>query len=238
MRVRWVLVGGLLLPGMVWAQAYEGTPCEGTGNAALKDLKVGSTIARLDSSLTGAFVPWSTSLLRAEGKPPAPPKLPEGEEDVTNQAAWTRDEWTCMYGAQRAMDNDPKTAWCEGTKDDGIGEVVLAHVDPANPVRIWGGLGKSPALYAANSRPRKVRVTLLQGKRGDISEVGVIFTDLVAIGQHEVELKDTNGYQDLPLPKATLDPNAGGTFVAIQILSVYRGAKYHDTCVCEIGTAG
>ena len=234
---------GLLVvatPTLAWAQAYEGSACETTGTAELKGLKVGAKIGSLDQGITGAFTGWATSMLAAQGKAP-PKKAKAADEDDLNDVQWKYDEWTCMYSPQRLIDGDPKTAWCEAAEGDGVGEVAVAAVDVKGKVMIWTGFGRSPALYAANNRPRKVRVTVLQSRRGGANQVGTVFAEVKALAQSETELKDVNDYQELKLPKVELDEKPleeymlAGTFVAIEILSVYPGKKYRDTCISEVG---
>lgn len=226
----------LFLPASALAQAYEGKPCKTAGNASLKGLKVGAALPDLDQALTGSFTNWSTSMLGPDGKPPRPEKREPGWVDELNEEAQRKDEWTCAYSAQRAFDGDPRTAWCEGAKDDGVGEVLVAPVEPGKPVKIWAGVGRSPALFAANHRPRKVRVTLIEAEVSAVHQSGTGFAHLKAVAQREVELADKNGWQKLPLPEA--GRSAGEpkpAFVAIEILSVYPG-KVRDTCVTEVAS--
>ena len=40
--------------------------------------------------------------------------------------------------------------------------MVPQFLDLTEPVRIWAGYGKSPELFAANGRPKRVHVTVLR----------------------------------------------------------------------------
>jgi hypothetical protein len=219
---------------LAFGQAYEGKPCVARGNAALANLKLGQTIDAMDQSLTGAFSQWATSTLAATGKPPAPPAPPPGEEDDLNEAGWRRDEWTCMYAADKAFDGKTETAWCEGVKGTGAGEAVMVKVDVSRPISIWTGLGKSPALFAANARPRKVAVWVLAADKALAHQFGTGYAGIRVLARGEVELADKNEFQDLSLPKFDLPEGSAATFLVIQILSVYPGKKYADCCISEV----
>jgi hypothetical protein len=229
-----ILALACLGPGRALAQAYEGQPCRREGNQALRSLAKGVPLETLDSSLTGAYTAWSTSMLIPKGKPPTAPR--PAEDDELNEAALARDEWTCTHSAERLTDGKPGTAWCEGVEGDGQAELVVAQVDARKRLRIWAGYGKSAALHRANNRPRKVRVWVLAGRSLGAHQTGVGFGDLQPLGRKVVELADRNGYQPLSLPRVAI-PDEAVTFVALEILSVYPGRKHRDTCVSEIQPA-
>ena|SRR5260221_8889120 len=166
-------------------------------------------------------------------------------------------DWDCKYSAYNLIDNDPATAWVEGAHADGIGEVVISIIENINrPLKIWSGYGKSDALFKANGRPAKIKVNVLVSQCHHESQAfpsGIYYEDVHVIASHEVTLRDFNGYQKLPLPAfthvandnkcdaftvppfvkewATIEPVY---FVGVEILSVYKGSKYDDTCISEI----
>ncbi len=163
--------------------------------------------------------------------------------EIENQNA--REEWACQYSAYSLSDGKPSTAWAEGVDGDGIGEVVLVgYTDITKPVKIWTGYGKSDALFNANNRPAKVKVYLLGTNCSLASQSNVHYKSLKVAGVKEVMLQDMNAYQPLSLPAIQHPVNAepceydDGTeifyFLAIEILSVYKGTRYHDTCISEI----
>jgi hypothetical protein len=227
----------LTLPGLAAAQAYEGTACTAKGNAALKGLKPGASVASFSDGITGDYSPWATSTLLPKGKAPECKDCEPADDDSLNTRTQFQHEWTCAYSAQRVSDGKPDTAWCEGAKGPGVGEVLLAAVKPGQPVRIWAGFGKSAQLHAANARPRKVRVSVLQAKTLGAHQVGTQFGGLTVAATGEVELADVNGYQELKLPAFKADPEAVATFVALEVLTVYPGAKFQDLCISEVRTA-
>jgi hypothetical protein len=108
-------------------------------------------------------------------------------------------------------------AWAEGVSGHGINETVSFNR--------WGwplaiSIGyvsySRPELYTANSRPKRIRVTSA-GK------------------SKEVTLRDTPAYQTIDLSGL---PTSYESIITIQILEVYPGIKYQDTCINSIVTAG
>ena len=171
---------------------------------------------------------WASSMLGAEGREPraeSTPLEPGGCAGDRHAA------WTCMYSARSAQDGDPRTAWCEGRNGDGLGEVLVAALATEGAVEIWAGFGKSAVLHDANSRPRRVRVSLLRASVAP-DACGVAYQGGRVVGSHEVELADVNGYQILPFPP--MDSGGGSLLVAVEVLDVYHGTRYSDTCISEI----
>lgn len=138
---------------------------------------------------------------------------------------------SCTYAPSRVVDGDPQTGWAEGDAGVGVGaEMVVPALldtvryyapddvggrhwatadplDPSKPVRIWAGYGRSPELFAANARPKSVRVAVLRLRLipdpDTHDATGCSFStyvEPVVAAEHEVSLQDLNGYQDLPVP--------------------------------------
>ncbi len=242
-RARIVLCACIILAATsVTAQRYSGHPCMG-GDPSLRHKLHSAAVGALSQpmSANGLFDEWSTSMLRPEGLPPESPG-PCGKYrviDPCEKYLVAYHAWRCMYCAGSAMDHLPSTAWAEGVEGDGIGEIVLVKVDITRPVRIWAGLGRSEALFRGNNRPRRVAVFALEGFGGG-GKLKFAFHGVRVIGKREAELADVNNYQTLPLPAFSLSPdtrNDRHTFVAVEILSVYRGEKSRDTCISEINNA-
>ncbi len=221
-----------LFPALALGQAYEGQPCV-KGNPALKQQLAAGKLPVLTHGITSDWAPWSSSFLPAEGK--APPRAPLDANDDLQEGVFKADVFSCQHSAQALVDKDPATAWADGARGDGVGEVVLAPVRTGSKVWVWGGLGHSQKLFEANARPRKVRVWLLVPERSDATQVGSVLQDLKVVGKREVELKDLNDYQELPLPTALSLPADSEAVVALEILSVYPGKRYQDLCISEVG---
>lgn len=170
-----------------------------------------------------------------------PPKTADPKDGAVDYSAL--ETWTCRYAPGLVTDNDTKTAWVEGAKDYGIGEVlVVSCIDLKKPVQIWSGYGKSPAIFVQNSRPKKIKLLVVQSEAADPTQYGSWYRNLKVIKQTEVELKDLNGFQPLGIPAFSAssytdkDQNKRdyNYFLAIVILDVYKGTKYSDTCISEI----
>ncbi|MCU0847357.1 MAG: hypothetical protein MUD12_05675 [Spirochaetes bacterium] len=219
----------LLSASRLYSQVYHGNGCGNKTNYALKKYIKNGLIPQIADGTPCNYEAWSTSYLKREGKPPV--ILPEKDDEIRD-SKYRYDKWTCMYTALSLTDNDTSTAWVEGASDEGIGEIVIANVSANKPVLIWAGLGKSEELFKANNRPKKIRVYLLKPGRTSAAQCCMFFFDLKVIGIHEAELKDQNGFQTLPIPEPA--DNDKIQFIAIEILSVFRGTKFNDTCISEI----
>ena len=206
----------------------------------------------------------ASSWLAAEGTPPRPIKYrlyaPEendrividenGERRDKDEVEWENTDryncWAAMYAAGSCTDGKTDTAWCEGVEGDGIGEVVIAKVDIEKPVKIWAGFGRSQSIWEKNNRPKDIEVYILKGEN-----LGENVNDknyrLTAVAKKRLTLSDMNGWQPLDLSgyegfrygrafgKEEYDFNSDDeSFIAIKILSVYRGTKYRDTLITEI----
>ena len=133
----------------------ESFPCKNS-NPELKNLFKGQIIKSLN--VHECYGPGlgnlSSSFLMPSG--PAPKIIEDTEGGPPNDDAYVN--WTCTYTVGKITDNDPKTAWVEGVKGYGTGEVIIVPcLDLTKPVKIWAGYGKSEAVYSTNSRPKKVR---------------------------------------------------------------------------------
>lgn len=159
-------------------------------------------------------------------------------------------EWRCQFAPFHISDEDSAKAWCEGAQGEGVGEILAftyagesSRVGiPQTPLEIWAGYGKSEALFRANGRPHQVRVwaVAIPARRfpGQNYER---FSNSEArpIGSVEVELRDVNGWQPLSYPQVPGSPYQSHqrVLLGIEILSVYPGTRYTDTCISEIRPA-
>jgi hypothetical protein len=229
----------LFIPSFVYAQ-FESFPCK-CCNPILKDLFKGETLKSLyvHSCNGPGLGNLSSSFLLPGG---TPPKIIESTDGPPDDAAYV--EWSCRYSVGKISDNDPKTAWVEGAEGQGIGEVLIVPcLDLKKPVKIWTGFGKSDALFAANSRPKKIRTVVIQSPRGDATQYGKVYKDLKLVAEETTLLLDKNGYQELPVPVFKTESYLPKDFdkkveyqyfLGLEILEVYPGSKYEDTCISEI----
>ncbi len=235
----------------LFGQMYAPSPLEAqNNNPTLGQLTVGENIGNVVTGDIGQSAYWATSFLPPEGAPPEQTDTSNMNDDDLETAladyAWLYDTWTNMYGPSNVSDGDTKTAWCEGVEGYGEGEVLLIKVDTSKPVSIWTGFGRTQKDFLSNSRPRKVRVWVLQAGNREATQNGEYYTDVTALASREMELQDINGWQPLPLPthklRNVLNPHyeeeiAGSflSFVALEIITVYPGSKYKDTLISEVG---
>jgi hypothetical protein len=232
-RVRpWLLAPAALVLGAAALRAQgQSDPCRpGGGNRALRAQLTAGRIPRLRFAheIPVTYQQWATSMR-------VPPGAGQGVEDPFDRAAAT-----CGYGAGKVRDGDSATCWCEGAAGPGVGELVLTKVDPAQPIDVRAGDQRSDSAWAASNRPRRVRVTILSGEDFGNPIEGEEWRRLRVLGRHIVELRDTTGWQPLRIPvylgraaEASSDEERA-LFVAIEILSVYRGREGVHTCIAEV----
>jgi hypothetical protein len=243
----------MLLSTHALSQAYESTPCTCCGNTSLKTLLKGSPLSGLyvhECGIGGAGFLASSFLKPGSVAPKDPTKDPsykpstDSDKDIElrEQFAIDFDLWSCSYAASMLTDGNVKTAWVEGTAGDGAGEVAIAiSIDPAKKVEILSGFGKSDALFKANNRPKTIKVHLLQAKSGDVSQCGRIYESVRLLTSKTVVLKDLNGFQPLAVPAYKAETFTRDNteydyayWLMIEIVDVYPGSKYKDTCISEI----
>jgi len=222
------------------------------GNPELRNIKLGFTLQKLEDDDYKST--WSSSYLPAEGKAPPVPDydkynnaLDSGDDTIIENELKVIDAynaWKTMYSACRASDVDNSTCWAVSGK--GIGEVLIVKVDARMPIYISTGFQKSLDLFKKNSRPHMVRVWVLEAANVVVTESSVFDANIKAIASLDVELKDIFGKQPLPTPNfkpKLIETHSDGSpvaeplyssFIAIQILSVYPGIKYMDTCISEV----
>lgn len=119
----------------------------------------------------------------------------------------------CTYAPSMLVDGDQLTGWAEGDDGDGIGvDVVVPQLlDLTKPIRIWAGYGKSPELFAANGRPKRVQVDVLRLRAAEPDPHDATgcststYVEPVVAASREVDLRDFNGYQELPVPEFQIE---------------------------------
>ena len=85
--------------------------------------------------------------------------------------------------------------------------VVPQLLDLTQPIRIWAGYGKSPELFAANGRPKRVQVTVLRLRASEPDPHDATgcsssaFVDPAVVAGHEVASRDFNAYPDDSSPR-------------------------------------
>ena len=104
--------------------------------------------------------------------------------------------------------------WVEGVEGHGINEKLFITAKACFALHISIGYVSyvNPNLYKENSRPKLIRLTVENE-----------FT-------FDVELEDTPNYQTIMLPF----PLRENDILELEILDVYPGTRYSDTCINEI----
>ncbi len=122
------------------------------------------------------------------------------------------------YGIRSLTDGKARTAWCEAGRGHGIGEAITLRWTGAAPlrsIRLVNGYAKSTQTYWRNSRVRTMRLTF--------SFDGVTRSRVVS-------LSDTTRVQEIRIPW----PHRTSVAARLEILSVYPGSHYTDTCLSAL----
>jgi len=224
---------------MSYAQYGDNYSCK-CCNSALKVLLEGKIVNKIyvhACNGTGSS-DLATSFLMPSG---TPPKIVQPKDEPPDYSVL--EAWTCKYAPGLVTDGDTKTAWVEGAKDYGVGELIIVScLDLKKPLQIWSGYGKSPTIFTQNSRPKKIKTMIIRGDTPGRTQYGTYYEHLQVIKQMDIELKDINGFQSLTIPSYTVskydDSNQNQMeydyFLGIVIVDVYKGTKYSDTCISEI----
>jgi hypothetical protein len=143
------------------------------------------------------------------------------------------------YTARMALDGQMSTSWVEGREDDGIGEMIAFSVPPgATTVSIVPGYGDL-VYYGQNNRVKtaRLRVCVLQAAPGQFAN-GVT---AALLGESTLSFVDAMRAQGFslnlpsPLPSEIYVPDRGDElFAVLEILEVYPGSQWKDTCIAEI----
>ena len=174
------------------------------------------------------------------------------------------------YHPGNLFDNKPATAWVEGVKGYGKNECIYIANRKGLPEKliIENGYQKSEGIYQANSRPKKIRISLLNAFTlpGEETEQFRLFRALPADLYIDKVLEDKTGSQSVELTFAREEiekikeihtqrflndfkdkiaeiknmcadcPEKPTYFpvLKIEILDVYPGTKWDDTCISGI----
>jgi len=115
------------------------------------------------------------------------------------------------YGPENLFDGSNHTAWCEGVRGNGERQEIYIRIDDGIAFRsllIYNGYAKSAATYRNNGRARTIDVFTDRGDR-----IRAVLPDTSS--EVLVNLPGPIEYREL----------------RIQIVDVYPGSKYQDTCI-------
>ncbi len=161
--------------------------------------------------------------------------------------------------AANAADGNKSTAWAS----KGTGAALWLFINPgAATLEAVNGCAKSPELFSANNRVKKLAVSVWTAEHleGDVTEKNRAYRAARLSGDALLELKDSGAGQDIPLPfnwdelrfrraeaASVLMKRADhrgrkrlySSFVLrLEPVELYRGLKHDDTCLSEISAGG
>jgi len=157
------------------------------------------------------------------------------------------------YAPWKANDGDIKTAWVEGKKGDGIGEKIFLNIigRPTNDFKamkinfyIVNGYAENEKLFLLNNRIKKAKLNIYEAKF-DIcgGYYSKRYSNLMLNSSNIIILKDTMEEQLIPIEikeiksiknNSNTDSYSSYFFIAeLEILEIYKGTKYEDTCISE-----
>lgn len=156
---------------------------------------------------------------------------------ITARASSSLRESGHVHGPALLFDGKLDTAWCEGVPGNGVGQWVELHIHPTydghwydvEGLGIVVGYAKSRALFTANGRVRRVRVSVC----GSHKAIEHRFAPLPSSPALAAQLVPLDG--SLLGKKGSLRVEAGkDVCLRVEILDVAPGTKYKDTCISEI----
>jgi hypothetical protein len=164
------------------------------------------------------------------------------------------------YCVVNIFDGNPATCWADGVQGSGVGEKIYFSI-PADlsALKITNGLAKNKQIFKKNNRIKKIKITLYGAVATD-EDMGQ-FADNYKCLPYSKEL--TADLDDIISPqqiKLTFDWDSITTFkkhvlqafetredvqqnrskryfeyiLQLEIMDVYKGSKWDDTCISEI----
>jgi len=165
---------------------------------------------------------------------------PDSVFDRSTATSFLTEDKYGSYDVSKALDNSLSTAWVEGAEGPGIGEYIFCVLKPGDFLYIFPGYGSSQKVWALNNRLKKAKVTVYGLKQYTTTGAPEVAFNPMA-EEFLLTFQDAFGYQGIPVGRYLFDVNkwfygSSFLFVAIQILDVYQGTKYDDTCIAEVKT--
>lgn len=118
------------------------------------------------------------------------------------------------YGPRNLVDGVPSTAWSEGARWHGVGEmvvIVFPEPRPVSSLSLINGYAKNDDIFFKNGRVRSMTISSSAGETA------------------KVQLRDARDWQSFSLPF-----RQPATWISLEIANVYAGARYQDTAISEI----
>lgn len=130
------------------------------------------------------------------------------------------------YAPDKAFDGELSTSWVEGVEGLSAGQKIAFEVNKAKGITILPGFGKD-TYFKKNNRVRKAKLSIYK-LRGEatMTRVGLYFSE--KLFEKILEFEDKMSMQEFHFPK----PLSG--IAVLEILEVYPGETWDDTCISEI----
>lgn len=167
------------------------------------------------------------------------------------------EEWFInkRYGSQNLVDGNNATAWVEGAEGSGVGEFIYFVLpDSSRFINVYNGYCKSKSLWEQNNRVKRMKVTYHVGinAEGFVTEIADVYKALQFPSEFYIDLEDAISLQTFLIPFNDADLKTFGQQVVegfnreydipirkiynilrFEIVDVYKGTKYDDTCISE-----
>ncbi len=123
------------------------------------------------------------------------------------------------YGPRNVIDFSDSTCWAEGESGFGQGCFIKLYCDEVavSEIYITNGYCKSKEIFYKNNRVKEMKISFSDG-----TEKNVVLSS--EYGEHPDHI--------------VLDKPIETTYIKFEIVSVYEGSAYDDTCISEIAVSG
>jgi hypothetical protein len=188
-------------------------------------------------SLVIVFVPFNRIHPQEEGD--WKPSLTEDKLDGHVAATSSLKE---KYNPAKAFDRDIRTSWVEGKPDDGIGEKIAFHVSTIDWIRIMPGFGVQK-YFKMNNRLKKARISIYETREIAVHQYDTEYSFGKLVKTTILNFKDDMFMQKFYIgiteerkfkPKYSTSLEDYGYIAILEIIEVYRGTRWRDTCIAEI----
>jgi hypothetical protein len=138
------------------------------------------------------------------------------------------------YGAGNLDDDDIGTAWAEGVPGPGLGQwVALGSEDSFTAVVVNNGYCKDPRGWENNNRVRQARIRIYAFTRPEPASIRVGRNKVEYVVVFEDRYEDAFWQVWDGITGISGKEQTSYLFV-LEILDVYHGRKYDDTCISNI----
>lgn len=139
------------------------------------------------------------------------------------------------YEPKNISDSNYYTSWVEGKKGPGIGEwIAMDSNHGGSHLTFYNGWGEDYNIWKQNNRVKKAQIHIF------------IYTFVKRTGEYMVEIQkpviagtveiaDDFDMAYTMIPYISSSKANSRYIIVLEILSVYKGTKYNDTCFAEMG---